>query len=172
MTVPYELNYRHSLRSKFHKLPSELFHYTGAEGLHGIIEKGELWATHLYHVNDMEEFKYAKGVVLKAFEARIEGAAGSERELLEQFRAAYNDYATHWEDTVRVYISCFCEHGDLLSQWRAYGANGKGFALGMSPESIQKHLTANHSGFGGIAKWFRVIYEKEEQSELVNGEID
>jgi hypothetical protein len=37
--------------------PSELFHYTTAVGLSGIIESGCIWATHYGYVNDYAEFK-------------------------------------------------------------------------------------------------------------------
>ena len=37
---------------------SELFHYTGAAGLAGIIQSQTLWATHYEYLNDSEEIKY------------------------------------------------------------------------------------------------------------------
>lgn len=36
-----------------------------------------------------------------------------------------------------IYVSCFCEQGDLLSQWRGYGASG-GFAIGFSRRALAK----------------------------------
>ena len=35
----------------------ELFHYTGAPGLTGIITTGALWATHAALLNDHEEYR-------------------------------------------------------------------------------------------------------------------
>jgi hypothetical protein len=30
----------------------------------------------------------------------------------------------------KMFLTCFSENGDLLSQWRAYGNNGDGVAIG------------------------------------------
>ena len=37
-----------------------LFHYTGSQGLYGILESGCLWATHFKYLNDSNEFFAAK----------------------------------------------------------------------------------------------------------------
>lgn len=36
----------------------ELFHYTNAEGLIGIIESQSIWATHYAYLNDSEEIRH------------------------------------------------------------------------------------------------------------------
>ena len=33
---------------------------------------------------------------------------------------------------VTNFVVCFCEDGDVLSQWRGYADNGKGCSLGFS----------------------------------------
>jgi hypothetical protein len=38
-------------------------------------------------------------------------------------------------DLCRAFATCFCESGDLLSQWRSYGRSG-GYALGFSAERL------------------------------------
>ena len=38
-----------------------------------------------------------------------------------------------WLDTqLRLFVTCFCSNGDLLSQWRAYAGSG-GYAVGFTP---------------------------------------
>jgi hypothetical protein len=37
-------------------LPEDLYHYTDAGGLHGILENNTLWTTHAAYVNDSQEF--------------------------------------------------------------------------------------------------------------------
>ena len=39
--------------------PGPLFHYTDANGLLGILEHKEIWATDALHLNDAQEFKHA-----------------------------------------------------------------------------------------------------------------
>jgi hypothetical protein len=62
-----------------------------------------------------------------------------------------------------VFITCFCANGDLLSQWRAYGASGGGYALGFSAYQFAKQRTVFVR---------RVIYNPKKQRELVQNTID
>ncbi len=39
-------------------LPDELYHYTGIQGLKGIVESQTLWATHYKYLNDAEEISH------------------------------------------------------------------------------------------------------------------
>lgn len=41
------------------------------------------------------------------------------------------------------YVACFCEDGDLLSQWRGYGDGGGGYAIGFTPATLTKFYTVN-----------------------------
>jgi len=41
-----------------------LYHYTTADGLKGIIEKNELWATSAYFLNDSAEITYGYGLLI------------------------------------------------------------------------------------------------------------
>jgi hypothetical protein len=47
-----------------------------------------------------------------------------------------------------VFVTCFCEKGDLLSQWRAYarGASGVGYALGFESKSLHGWVQTAPSG--------------------------
>jgi hypothetical protein len=46
------------------------------------------------------------------------------------------------------FVTCFSKNGDLLSQWRAYGNNGKAISLGFEfsdlEDSFDKDLTGSH----------------------------
>src|SRR5437868_12026730 len=48
-----------------------LFHYTTAEGLKGIIEKNELWATSAYFLNDSTEITYGCGLLKEVLDEWI-----------------------------------------------------------------------------------------------------
>lgn len=48
------------------KEPSELFHYTTADGLLGILTKQNLWATDVLYLNDASEFRYADELIVEA----------------------------------------------------------------------------------------------------------
>src|SRR5229473_173006 len=48
-----------------------LFHYTTADGLKGIIEKNELWATSAYFLNDSAEITYGCGLLREVLDEWI-----------------------------------------------------------------------------------------------------
>jgi len=45
--------------------PSVLYHYTTQQGLLGIINNKEIWATHTQYLNDVREFHQATGLMRK-----------------------------------------------------------------------------------------------------------
>lgn len=132
----------------------ELFHYTGINGLEGIIKNQTLWATHASFLNDTTEIhafkkrlpdilrpeiKYAVDEWLKLPVGRehIElqgGAAKVIDDLIKDFANEMYD-ALHNAAKTEPYIASFCttkndrikQHG-LLSQWRGYGQDG-GYAI-------------------------------------------
>lgn len=53
-------------------LPDDrLFHYTNSEGLYGILQSGNVWATHFQFLNDSQEFYSAKKSLTKFLETKI-----------------------------------------------------------------------------------------------------
>jgi hypothetical protein len=131
-----------------------LFHYTSAEGLLGIIESKSLWASDPEFLNDARELKYGRdnlraALLASADQADEAGQAGAEfldgeyRAKLIRMGARYLDADGVKEERgptlPAVYVACFCEDGDLLSQWRGYGASG-GFAIGFRATAMPDFL--------------------------------
>ncbi|MET9575665.1 DUF2971 domain-containing protein [Streptomyces massasporeus] len=57
--------------------------------------------------------------------------------------------------TLRVYTTCFCEDGDLLSQWRAYGGAG-GYAIGFrTDELVHLSESVDECRFDKVSYGFR-----------------
>jgi hypothetical protein len=91
---------------------SRLYHYTSVNGLRGIVDSGNIWATHLGFLNDLSEGRAALGD--EAYRARLE------------------------ETDMRspLFIASFCRHQEphqmtngLLSQWRGYAGEGGGYCV-------------------------------------------
>jgi hypothetical protein len=105
-----------------------IFHYTTISGLIGIITHSELWASDCRLLNDGTELTYAQEIFL--YEVR---------ELnLEPLMDGGYIVAGPLLDYFRMYLTCFCEDGDLLSQWRGYGVD-QGYALGFNTAELQAH---------------------------------
>jgi len=109
--------------------PEVLYHYTNAKGFKSIIESGQLWATHYGFLNDTSELA-GERLVTRAAAALMLTASGFRRAFLETFITEYDSASL--SKIVPVCVTSFCEEGDLLSQWRAYGSAGSGYSLGFS----------------------------------------
>jgi Protein of unknown function (DUF2971) len=106
-----------------------LFHYTNASGLLGILEKRQIWATHVSHLNDREELVVGERIALEEIERLASEEQSAPVQTLHREHASIFERAK-LSANVDIYVASLTEDGDLLSQWRAYGANGAGYALG------------------------------------------
>ncbi len=160
------------------KPPTTLYHYTSAQGLHGMLATGRVWGTNVSFLNDPSEMRYAARLIRnvmdeEAGQLKTEQKAAEEHDAL--LRSIIADYATFmsthlptwtesllktFEDKGDAYMSCFCTKGDLLSQWRGYGATGGGYALGFDARQISIPRS------GGV-RLLRVIYKPKDQKEIV-----
>jgi hypothetical protein len=138
-----------------------LHHYTNAFGAEGIISSGVLWATATQFSNDLSEIDYAVSTA-KAVINEMWGTKGHlstwEELLVEHLLRLFN---TPLHSFGQPFIVSFCEEGDLLSQWRAYG-QGSGFSIAFKPlyRNENVRLTCKH-GFRTMVK--RVLYEPKKQ---------
>ena len=107
--------------------PSLLYHYTDKNGLLGIVKHNEVWATHHQCLNDTQEYLHAKGLVRDEIDWRLKAANSDSRLLLDTLRSTLDG---HGNEDVNLYVASFSADGDSLPQWRAYGGQTAGFALG------------------------------------------
>src|ERR1700693_5963128 len=98
---------------------STLFHYTSQQGLLGIEDRKARWLSSIRHLNDATEFGYAVDLVRAKLLHKLESECGPWKDYYEIVLDGLNvtDYMT-------LFVGSFSEHGDLLSQWRAYTPSG------------------------------------------------
>ena len=151
-------------RSKhfFKPFPPLLYHYTNVDGLMGIISGHKLWATHINYLNDSSEIVYTRSLVEEAIRKK---ATEVQSEIASAFiEKAYQSFDL--TQVVDVYVSCFCEDGDLLSQWRGYAQRGDGYAIGVGAEALFE------SGFRGLKFFFgKVEYSRDKQERVIQSII-
>jgi hypothetical protein len=150
---------------KFHlERPRILYHYTTAKGLLGMLQTKRLWATNSRFMNDPTEIDYATKLVRDVACKEIDRKKSKR---LERLKNDICRILTDYDKAAKVYVTCFCTRGDLLSQWRGYGAVGGGYSVG---------LVAAHLGLAdfGPSDWTkpiplmrRVVYKREVQERLV-----
>jgi hypothetical protein len=127
--------------------PDILYHYTTAIGLKGILETSTLWATDATFLNDAQELQFGRRDLCSALLARAQELVSDIQDQYgpESSRASIIQFAVRYlmseYDVARpvmnspVYVTCFCEEGDLLSQWRGYSSGG-GFAVGLATQAL------------------------------------
>lgn len=141
--------------------PEVLYHYTGPAGLHGILHSAVLWGTEAPHLNDTSEIHYTAELLGKALLAKAsalppltvdelaecagEGrgpyatvprsrAIQSAANLLMRYGKMPGDLLAH---NPYPFVVSFSEKGDSLSQWRGYGEQGGGFAIGFRRDALK-----------------------------------
>lgn len=110
--------------------PDVLYHYTTAAGLQGILDSGSMWATELRFLNDERELQF--GIDILVSELRRQVAVRDSRPSLLKII----DVLSVHRLLRHYFVTCFCEQGDLLSQWRGYASPG-GYALGLSVQDCK-----------------------------------
>ncbi|SON61355.1 hypothetical protein MSIMFI_02860 [Mycobacterium simulans] len=143
--------------------PDVLFHYTDAAGLIGIIGRSDppdpwtkelsfegaltLRASDVLYLNDKAELRFGAEVMTAELEAWSDSRDDASQlissallRLAEELREdrIEIDWAT-LKSRLAIHAACFCETGDLLSQWRGYGANGGGYAIGIPREVLAEN---------------------------------
>lgn len=149
-------SFNRHVKSSFGGPPSSIYHYTGADGLMGLVQSGKIWVTKASYLNDPAEEVYGREIISEVLleEANIEGEGETVRFLkgiARNIKDGNMDCATDF------YLSSFSEEKDDLAQWIAYGQDGWGYSLELSVG--EQGISSEHI--------LPVIYNRYEQIELV-----
>jgi len=126
-----------------------LYHYTGGSGLLGILDSGQVWATHISRLNDKTEYYLGLSLV-ESFALECPTRLP---DLVKRVLEGVNSCDT--------YISCFSGSRDLLSQWRAYSGSGVGYCVGFESNEM---ATID----GRMPLLEKVIYKKETAKKVIS----
>lgn len=130
-----------------------LYHYTDGNGLLGILNKGQLWFSHIKYLNDAAEYSYALDLLTNVLQDYK--GIGTQ----EHLQHAYNVILE--EKRLQSHYSfSLTERGDWLSQWRGYCPNG-GYSFSFNNQHIDQ-MCATY----GLA-FERCIYDRDEQRQFI-----
>lgn len=130
--------------------PALMYHYTDALGFEGILRSGTLRLTDVFSLNDPGEIRHglnaacahlaAAGWLQDASDIERNFATTVSEKLQENVQSSANYFVT----------SCSFER-DHADQWKKYGDNGRGYALGFDAGTLERHFVEvappNHSTF-------------------------
>lgn len=132
--------------------PHQLFHYTDAQAVVYIVKPLPFWATHAGYLNDQTEFIAGMNIVRETIQELLTDEPQLHlRRMLERVQSGL---AHEEHRDVYPYLVSFSASEDSLSQWRAYGASGSGFAIGYNVATLQR------SG-----RLFRCVYDASVLTE-------
>jgi len=135
-------------RRERHPIPDVLYHYTDLRGLQGMFSSYNMWLSDAAYMNDPLEGTWVHHIAgTLAREILGDSALGQQTrdhiealllapDLWDQSLRSRRDepdrlhYAAMEEAFRPAFIASFTEDGDLLSQWRGYGAGGDGVSIG------------------------------------------
>jgi len=144
----------------------DLVHYTTLDGFLSILQNGDLWLTDSRYCNDEEELVHGHRVAMKVVEEELSNANDPARKaFLENVRAIVIQPPTQG-----VFICCFCDRDNLLSQWRGYAAYGTGVSLRIEAGQLS-YLTGADCQHGLMRCW-RVVYDSDRQEKIVRSAIN
>jgi hypothetical protein len=138
-------------------LPPRLHHFTSLETVYRIIDCDNVRLSHAEYSNDQTEMEQAKEII------RLELRRRSSTAFFGQVLSDYERLAP----TLVAYIFCMSTGGDILSQWRAYGQDGRGACLTLEARQVG-HLVYNTPGL----RVNPVIYEGTTQTRFVGAILD
>ncbi|MEG0282003.1 MAG: DUF2971 domain-containing protein [Clostridia bacterium] len=137
-----------------------LYHYTAVEGLLGIINSNNIWASSFPFLNDSSEIVYGRRLARSILIKNIDIAKDEISKKIYEECLALNGV-----EKKRIYITCFCEKGNLLSQWRGYGKSGLGFSVGLDSNKLNRVFRKPPYNEIHIKK---VIYNLNTQTRIIN----
>ncbi len=147
------------------------FHYTSIEGIKGIIENKEMWASNINFLNDQKEWLHFDDVFNDAI-----------RELVLPVVLGAKTYNTHEElikdvaplDRGRInefsFVLSFSKTPDCKSQWMEYCPRLSGYALEFSESPIIQYKGEGkkiYRAFDDEPELAKCIYNRNEQIEHI-----
>ena len=117
-----------------------------------------IWATAAPYLNDAVEFQHGQSVLASACERARSRLGVAQVEVCSLLQDAIGQ-----TEGLDVFCACFSADGDHLGQWRGYGDNGRGCALGFD-------LAEMRDGINGLCGW--LVYGDETHCAVQNAIAD
>lgn len=145
-------------------------HYTSQRGLLGIVSNEVLWATNIKFLNDEHEFQHALDLIREIIPTskitpgmkEHQAHKGFMEQLLKRLEQLDN-YTTE-----SIFTLSFSSEIDLLSQWRGYCSDNKGYCLVYDVAGVFEKVKAKYQD----AHLVDCVYRREEKEvklrELLN----
>ena len=144
---------------------SLIYHYTSLPALQSIIQNRSVWCSDLRYLNDYQEVRIGQETIRNFADLVFSHFGKSEATKLLQEKL----YEIS-EDSITAFSTCFSKNSDQLSQWRGYGIDGKGVAIGFDRSEFEAATDLNVRDviYGSSS----LVKEIEPRVKLYVGELE
>lgn len=132
-----------------------IYHYCDSFSFYSICTNKKLWFNDVFSMNDFLEVHWGYSVWEQAASTRIEKYG---REFLDEI----NTTIRLWGFRGLSLANCFSTDKDVLSQWRAYTGDGKGYVIWFNAKDL----------LGLPVRALKVLYDEQEQVKEAAVAID
>ena len=145
-----------------------IWHYTDDNGLRGILEKGTLWLTDIFSLNDPSELRHGIDISLKV----LKNVTDTKNNYVCIYESVKEIFSKGIRDQKFFFVCSFSKDSDDLGQWRAYANNGEGYALGFSTNILTTGFNCAFHGKDYYPDSFDVTYDDKKLYEIMTKELD
>ena len=144
------------------KPPDILYHYTDDVGLKGILESGKLRLTDIHNLNDPSELTHGYSHAIRIVNSLLAGKTPLHQRFANNFERFHSDGGIR--ESQHCFVVCFSSNGNDLGQWRSYGDDGRGYALGFETASLEHAFARSSGSANGQSFW--VTYDENRLFKL------
>ena len=149
-------------------IPPLLWHYTAKNSLQSILVTRSMWATDARYLNDSQEFTNWHQFLNQYVNKRQVNPLGpAARTILNGVIKALPTNSAFSFEGMSLYILCFSEAEDELTQWRYYGDDNRGCSLGFDLSGIRPPM-----GTDSAVRFAPCIYDDERKHHLITTAAD
>lgn len=155
------------------KVPETLYHYCSLDTFYNIVKNKSIWLSDLSKTNDSQELVWLKRTTEQRLLPKIEQKINHETDEWDEWKVT-KQLIEHADLRIWCWGFCLSQKSDNLGQWRGYGDDGAGIAIGFKynklrdtiPSCVNMVLTRSDLMFE------KVVYEANENSfeKLLNEE--
>jgi len=129
----------------------KLYHYCNETTFWSICKNKSIWLSSIFTMNDSKELSWGREILTKVLKQYRD-------EFQQEFRIQLIFIVFSIEKNLLPLIASFSKNGDLLSQWRAYADDGKGFSIGLDASHIYNDFPVRMK---------KILYKEKEQKQLI-----
>lgn len=149
-----------------------IYHYCSFNTFYTIINNKTIRLSDVTQSNDYDEIKWSEHLIKDIFYRKVDEIFSDQNDV-EKAKQYINTNLEYFFDssTHTVLACCFSESKDLLSQWRGYAEDGKGFSIGFNVKKMNKLLNTLINKECKIVL-DKVVYNEDKQLEIIEKEIN